>query len=242
MPRLHIFFSALAIAFGSIFLVPAFGATVVGEVQLISGPTTPHRQKPDFSDIVVCLQPEKGIALKLAVAARAQLLQKNKTFSPHVLPILVGTAVDFPNEDPIFHSAFSNYNGQLFDLGLYPPGTTKSVRFRRPGIVRVFCNIHPTMSAVIVVLYSPYFTKAGREGAYQVSNVPPGTYRLESFDERATGKAEEIEIAIPAEVAEVRAPILRISEEGYVPSPHKNKYGLDYAPKNDTAEYGGVPK
>ena len=93
------------------------------------------------------------------------MLQKNKTFTPHVLAITVGTMVDFPNRDFIFHNAFSNYNGETFDIGLYPPRTTKSIAFTRDGVVRVFCNIHPTMSAVIVVLKSPYFAVSDQNGA-----------------------------------------------------------------------------
>ena len=69
--------------------------------------------------------------------------QKNKQFDPHVLAIQAGAAVSFPNLDPIFHSAFSNFSGQIFDLGLYAPGTSRNIVFRRTGVVRVFCNIHP---------------------------------------------------------------------------------------------------
>ncbi len=107
--------------------------------------------------VVVWLEPLSGVAVLPAKAGRAEMIQKDKTFTPHVLAITAGTTVDFPNYDPIFHNAFSNYDGQIFDIGLYPPGTTRSIPFRRPGVVRVFCNIHPTMSAVIVVLKSPYF-------------------------------------------------------------------------------------
>ena len=97
-------------------------------------------------------------------AAHAQIVQKNKKFSPHILAVTTGTTVDFPNNDPIFHNAFSNFEGKVFDIGLYPPGTSKSVRLDRPGVVRVFCNIHPTMSAIIAVLSTPVLRnlQAGR--------------------------------------------------------------------------------
>ena len=98
--------------------------------------------------------------------AHATIRQKGKTFLPHILAITAGTVVDFPNDDPIFHNAFSNYNGQIFDLTLYPPGTTRSVHFTRPGVVRVFCNIHASMSAVIVVLKTPYFAVSNRDGTF----------------------------------------------------------------------------
>ena len=101
-------------------------------------------------------------------------------------PITAGTSVDFPNDDPIFHNAFSSYSGQIFDIGLYPPGSTRSVRFTREGIVRVFCNIHASMSAVIAVLATPYFATTQRDGSFSIPNVPPGEYELSVFHERAT--------------------------------------------------------
>jgi plastocyanin len=218
-------------------------ATVTGDIEVMSRGQYSRGQQPDLSDLVVWLEPAKGSATVPVQAARVKLLQKNKTFTPHVLVIGVGTIVDFPNADPIFHSAFSNYNGQLFDLTLYPPGTTKSVRFRRPGIVRVFCNIHPSMSAIIVVLDTPYATKARADGRYQITNVVPGKYELHVFDERATGKDESPkQVVVTEEDSELQAPVEQISEEGYVPLSHKNKYGLEYPPEKDTDSYGGLPR
>ena len=116
------------------------------------------------------------------------MIQKDKTFTPHVLAIPVGATVDFPNFDPIFHNAFSNYDGKTFDLGLYPPGTSRSVVFSRPGIVRVFCNIHATMSAVIAVLDTPYFdVDARRTAALRSRRSRPGEYRLRLFHETRHG-------------------------------------------------------
>ena len=92
--------------------------------------------------------------------------QKNKHFKPHVLAIPVGATVDFPNQDPIFHNVFSNYNGQIFDLSLYKPNTSRDVVFKRAGIVRVFCNIHPTMSAIIAVLDTPWFAVSDATGSF----------------------------------------------------------------------------
>ena len=176
-----------------------------------------------------------------AAAQHAQMLQKNKTFTPHVLAITVGTMVDFPNRDPIFHNAFSNYNGQIFDIGLYPPGTTKSTAFRREGVVRVFCNIHPTMSAVIVVLKSPYFAVSAKNGAFQIADVPPGSYRLHVFHERATEQTLEAlsrTVEVPADGLQL--PAVPVSESGYLQLPHKNKFGKDYPPVTDSGGYVGT--
>ncbi len=161
------------------------------------------------------------------------MLQKAKMFTPHVLPVMAGTTVDFPNADPIFHNAFSSYNGQIFDVGLYPPGTSRAVTFTRLGVLRVFCNIHPTMSAIILVLNTPYFVKTAQDGSFEM-NVPPGEYELSVFHERATerelaGLARRVVVSEPA----LRVPPIMVSEAGYLVAPHKNKYGHDYPPTSE---------
>ena len=142
----RIFFNALLTASG-------LAATLTGSVQLLDSNSPAVREHHDYSGVAVWLEPV-GAHLS-AAPLHARMLQKSKTFQPHLLMVTVGSTVDFPNLDPIFHNAFSNYNGQLFDVGLYPPGANRSIRFSRPGIVRVFCNIHSNMSAVIVVLDTP---------------------------------------------------------------------------------------
>ncbi len=115
------------------------------------------RKNADYSGVVVWLDSMPGGPPLASRTGKAEMIQKGKRFLPHLLAIDVGTVINFPNYDPIFHNAFSNYDGEIFDVGLYPPGTSRSIEFKREGIVRVFCNIHPAMSAVIVVLKSPYF-------------------------------------------------------------------------------------
>ncbi len=102
-----------------------------------------------------------------------------------MVAIPTGGTVDFPNLDPIFHNAFSNFTGQPFDLGLYQPETSKSVTFRRPGIVRVFCKIHSTMSAIIAVVPTPWYVVTLESGQFAIDNVPAGDYQLHIFHERA---------------------------------------------------------
>ena len=84
-------------------------------------------------------------------------MQKDKTFTPHLLVIPTGSTVDFPNLDPFFHNVFSEFNGKRFDLGLYESGSSRTVHFDHDGVSYIFCNIHPEMSAVIVTLSTPYF-------------------------------------------------------------------------------------
>jgi plastocyanin len=197
-------------------------------------------KKKDFSGVIVSAERVNGPGPEL-IPRHAVMLQKNKMFTPHMLPIVTGTVVDFPNADPIFHNAFSSYSGQIFDIGLYPPGTSRSVRFARPGVVRVFCNIHPSMSAIILVLNTEYFATTAKDGSFEL-NVPPGEYDLKIFHERATeqmlaGLSRRIVVTDQPQ----RIPPIDVSEGGYLLAPHKNKYGKDYvAPADDQIVYPGV--
>lgn len=218
----------------------AFGASVLGQVKVVSSQDPNVRKHLDYSGIVIWLEPLSGTPVTTASTRKVEMVQKNKKFTPHILPIAVGTTVDFPNYDPIFHNAFSNYDGQLFDVGLYPPGTSRSVTFKRAGVVRVFCNIHPAMSAIILVVNSPYFGVTDTTGVYEIHSVPAGRYRLHVFHERAT----EDTLASLSRVIEVAdgptsIPLITVSESGFLPRGHKNKYGMSYPPASDGRPYAG---
>ncbi len=146
------------------------------------------------------------------------MLQKNKMFTPHILPIVAGTAVDFPNSDPIFHNAFSSYDGQIFDVGLYPPGSSKSVRFGRPGVVRVFCNIHPAMSAIILVLQCIAVFRADGEGWLVSDGSSAGRVRSARLP-RACHRADAggtcaARIVVSGPAAAAFAPAMTVSGSG----------------------------
>lgn len=213
--------------------------SVSGRVELSDSRDPAVRKRLDYSNVVISLKSLDGAAPIRVQAPKATMIQKNKTFSPHVLAVMVGASVDFPNFDPIFHNAFSSYSGQIFDIGLYPPGSTRTVHFAREGIVRVFCNIHSSMSAVIDVLATPYFATTGRDGSFNIPNVPAGDYKLSVFHERATEtilQALSRRITVPS--SGLILPIMAISEAGYLPVPHMNKHGRVYPPETD-ALYGG---
>lgn len=111
------------------------------------------------------------------------LNQKNIAFEPHILPIVVGTTVRFPNSDLVFHNVFSYSKPKTFDLGRYPKGKSKYITFDKPGIVKVFCEIHSQMSAIIIVLENPYFSLTDENGNFSIPDVPPGTYKLAVWHE-----------------------------------------------------------
>lgn len=212
--------------------------SVSGRVELRDSHDAAVRKHMDFSGVVVWLEPTAGSLPGPPRGAIAKMIQKDKTFTPHVLAIRAGTSVDFPNFDPIFHNAFSNYNGKIFDVGLYPPGTSRRERFTLPGIVRVFCNIHANMSAVIVVLNTPYFEVTPKNGNFQFSDIPPGEYTLHFFHERAAqATLDSLTRRITLGDGSVTLPAIAISESGYIVIPHHNKYGHDYT---DAPDDGGV--
>jgi plastocyanin len=235
-------FGAVLIAW--LAVLPLAGGSVMGRVELENSHIASVRKGLDYSGVVVWLLPADGAPATRADGKRVRLIQKDKTFTPHVLVIETGTTVDFPNEDPIFHNAFSNFSGQLFDIGLYAPGSSKSFRFQRSGTVRIFCNIHPTMSAVILVVDTPYFTVSGRDGGFEIPNVTPGEYQLKIFHERASEAVlQGLERRVSVGAGNLALPPMEISESGYLPASHKNKYGKDY-PKTveDGVTYPGEAK
>lgn len=158
-------------------------------------------------------------------SSRLALRQKNKTFTPRLLGVPVGSVVDFPNDDIIFHNVFSLSGPQPFDLGQYRSGQSQSRTFTQAGTYRVFCNIHPNMSALILVVPTPYVVTTDADGRF-VLDLPPGRYRLSAVSERA-GPAS---IEITAETGATQAGPLTLDESAWVAVQHKNKFGKDYPP------------
>jgi plastocyanin len=134
---------------------------------------------------VVYLDPAPRAAFDARDEPRPRMDQRNETFVPHVLAIVAGTTVDFPNSDHTYHNVFSLSKTRSFDLGRYAVGRSKSVRFDRPGIVRVFCDIHSHMSAFILVFAHRHFSVADADGLYRLENVPAGTYTVMAWNESA---------------------------------------------------------
>ena len=160
------------------------------------GMTSPH-EPIDRRRSVVYLETAPRAAFEVSEERRASMNQRNEQFVPHVLAIVAGTWVDFPNGDPTYHNVFSLSKTQAFNLGRYPAGHFKSVRFERPGIVRVFCEIHSHMSAFILVFAHRYFAVTDDEGRYRLEAVPPGTYTVVAWNETVHGDPPRRSITIP---------------------------------------------
>jgi plastocyanin len=179
------------------------------------------------------LAPIAGTADRVTARGPARqhlrLLQKHKRFEPHLLVVPVGAAVEFPNLDPFFHNVFSLFEGKRFDLGLYEAGTTRIMRFDRPGICYIFCNIHPEMSAIVFVMATSYYGVSNGAGDIVLPDVPPGRYQLQVWHERSLPEALKTlsrEITISEDSRSLG--IIRLSESGTLMVTHKNKYGRDY--------------
>jgi plastocyanin len=123
-----------------------------------------------------------------------KVAQKDGIFTPHVLPVLVGSVVEWPNNDDIFHNVFSISDPKPFDLDLYNAPEIKRVTFEKTGRVDVFCSIHTRMHCIILVLENPYFAVTDAKGKYTITNIPPGIYKLKAWHERLPSQVQEITV------------------------------------------------
>jgi plastocyanin len=166
-------------------------------------------EKVDYAamrDFVVCLEGKVGTnaaPTNVVKVTTTRVAQQGAVFTPHVLPVVAGTTVEWPNHDDIYHNVFSDSDAKSFDLGLYkgnPP--EKRVTFNKAGKVDVYCSIHANMHCIVLVMENPYFAVTDADGNYSITNVPPGTYTLKAWHERMP--ADEQEIIVPTNGA-VRA-------------------------------------
>jgi plastocyanin len=153
------------------------------------------RDLPDLLRSVVYLESAPRGAFESGEAGHAVMDQRNETFVPHVLAIMIGTTVDFPNSDKFYHNVFSLSKTARFDLGRYAAGRFRSIRFDKPGIVRVFCDIHSHMNAYILVFSHPFFTLTDQEGRYRIDNIPPGSYNVVAWNEGTASEAKPVVVA-----------------------------------------------
>jgi plastocyanin len=155
----------------------------------------PDRDLPDRRKSVVYLESAPRGAFDPGETASASMDQRNETFVPHVLAIMAGTVVEFPNSDRFYHNVFSLSKAARFDLGRYAKGKSKSVRFDQPGIVRVFCEIHSHMNAFILVFAHPFFAMTDSDGRYRINNIPAGTYNVVAWNEGMASEPRAVTVA-----------------------------------------------
>jgi plastocyanin len=161
----------------------------VGDIGMAPAPDRADRRRS-----IVYLETAPRGAFETREGGRVAMEQRNETFVPHVLAVAAGTTVDFPNLDRTYHNVFSLSKENRFDLGRYARGYSKSVRFDRPGVVRVFCDIHSHMSAFIVVFGHRFFASTDDQGRYRIEEVPPGTYTLVVWNDGQTRESREVRV------------------------------------------------
>lgn len=206
--------------------------TAALRLRIVSSLPGRHRTAP----AVIWLDSADGTPAPPIVShGRYTLLQKNRTFTPHLQVIPVDSVVQFPNQDPFFHNVFSLFDGKRFNLGLYEAGSTKSVTFSRVGVSYIFCNIHPEMSAVIIALATPYYAIADRNGTFSLNSVPPGDYMLHIWIEGVPqSQLERLSrpVQLPAHAIDlgvIQAPIPPAAG-----LKHDNMYGNAYPPETQS--------
>jgi plastocyanin len=206
--------------------VPVIAGTVTGSVTLVDKGGRPAK---DLADVVVYVEnarPPRPRSSPTPAPPTPTIVMKGKAFTPRVAVVASGGTVEFPNEDPIFHNVFSVSGENRFDLELYKRPKTGKATFQHPGVVKVYCNIHPQMSAVVVVRDNPYFTKAGPDGRFTLEGVPAGKYVLKAWHER--GGEVAVDVTVPAEGGVQAAP-LALDASKFKTVAHKNKFGKDYS-------------
>jgi len=149
-------------------------------------------------DFVVFIEGQVGTntaATNVVQITTAKVAQRAATFSPHLLPVMVGTIVEWPNNDDIYHNVFSISDAKSFDLGLYKGNPKeKAQTFDHRGKVDVYCSIHANMHCIVLVLPNPYFAATDGDGHFTITNVPPGEYQLKAWHDRLPADSREIKV------------------------------------------------
>jgi plastocyanin len=197
--------------------VPLAAGTLRGQVEMLQ---KKGRKAKDLSEVVVWIEGPKVAP----PPAKATIKMTKKRFEPHLVVVPVGGEVAFPNMDGILHNAFSVSGENRFDLELYKKPESRSQTFEHPGIVRVYCNIHPQMSAFVVVRDNPFWVQAGQDGRFSIEGVPPGNWEVKAWHARAGEVSQRVQVpeAGAADLA------LTLDASRYKRVKHKNKYGKKY--------------
>jgi plastocyanin len=176
-------------------------------------------------EAVVYFTPARGGA-KATAGKPVEMVTVRKEFKPRVLIVPVGTTVRFPNQDPILHNVFSVSGGNAFDVGLYGKGAGKETTFRNAGLVRVFCNVHQSMTAYILVLGTSYSATPDAKGSFRLAGLPSGPGTVSVWHERGELLNQQVTLPVTAPLR-LAVPV----SKPRVPR-HLNKFGKPYRADN----------
>jgi plastocyanin len=208
-------------AVGLAVMVMAAGVPVTAVTGRVTMLDKENQPGDDVGQAVIWLSGPRGQARP---AVQTDVGTSDKEFAPHVLVVPVGSTVTFSNYDPFNHNVFSLSEENPFDLGLYGRGEVRSVRFEKPGLVRVYCNVHAQMSSLILVRDTPWYTQPSSDGSFTLSSVPSGDYTLHAWHERAPETSRPL--TVPAEGLDQVT--VELDARGYEFKPHLNKHGQPY--------------
>jgi plastocyanin len=206
----------------SLTVTVSSAARVSGRITILE---KDNKASSDLGDAVLYLDGPTG-ADAAARPATVEIAITDKIYAPHVVVVPVGSTVRFPNHDPFNHNVFSVSEPNQFDLGLYGRGVTKSQTFDKPGLVRIYCNVHPRMVAYVQVMASRFYAQPGSDGSFAIDNVPPGRHRLHVWHERIpTEIIKEVVVNTTGTLPELQ---IALNARGYRWEPHRNKHGRPY--------------
>jgi len=212
---------AALVAAGAVVVQPlAAQGTVSGRVSIQE---RPNETTTDLNSTIIYLVPADSASLKLK-PGRASIAMSGRAFVPRLRVVTPGSRVEFPNQDPFSHNIFSTATGGQFDLGLYAAGKSKDALFKRAGAFPIYCNIHPRMTAFIVVAPTTWVAQAGNDGRWSIEGVPAGRYTMHVWHERATATETPLVVAAGG-VANLATPL---DARGFRFVQHKNKFGKEY--------------
>ncbi len=194
-------------------------ATVGGRVTIVERGNKPGT---DIGQAVVWLE---AVGAKAPAPKAASVFTEGKEFRPRVSVIPAGSSITFPNNDPFNHNVFSLSEEGMFDLGLYGRGQAKATKFTRPGVIRLYCNVHATMAAFVVVLDNAWYAQPSADGTFSIAGVPPGKYTLRAWHERAPQISREVDVGAQG----ITNLDLQFDGRGYKFVQHLNKFGQPYS-------------
>lgn len=208
---------------GASSVTPTPTGGIIGKLMLVKAGVP----QADASNAVAWIE---GLRLpaEARATAHAEMKSEKKRFTPRVLALPRQAAVEFPNVDPIYHNVFSVSGANRFDLGLYRSGASKSKRFEEPGLVRVYCNIHPQMIGFVMVVDSDVTTVTRSDGSFRFEGVPVGPHVVKIWHEEGGQTQAAVHVRHRADTTVS----LRVDITDYRPQTHKNKYGKDYPPQS----------
>lgn len=226
LPAFLLFACALSLASQPVPPGATAAATLAGRVTLL----LPPKVEIDPGGSVVFIP---GLKLADQTHAPYAVASRDKRFDPRILAVPVGARVSFPNVDPIYHNAFSLSPNNTFDMGLYRKGASRDVVLNAPGVVRVYCNIHPDMAASVVVVDGNAYSKVGTDGAYRIEGIPPGAYDVHIWSDVAGEQV--VSLTLEAGRTTDWSPVLDATR--YQRVDHLNKFGKKYPKGNGADRY-----